>query len=138
MRVAGIGFNTQATSQTMARAIAGLYAQYGPIDGIATATQKADALLSLLGKTDPRAVMAVSVEGVVTPGYSAHSQARYGTGSVSQAAALVAARHFGPAQLTVQCIRYGTVVLAVAETVPEIHKTDGPKGPDHGSEGETQ
>jgi len=106
MRIAGIGFSGRVAPAAIENALASV----GPVDGVATAAPKAAALASALPR---HAVHGVSVAGIETPTLSARSLAAYGTGSVAEAAALVAA---GPgARLVLGRQIIGGVTIAVAE-----------------------
>ena len=105
MRVAGIGFQSTATSQALRAALASV----GAVDRVATAVSKAAALAQALGC----AVEGAEVAGVATPTFSQASLDAHGTGSVAEAAALVVA---GPnARLLERRKIIGGVTIAVAE-----------------------
>ncbi|MFD2175736.1 cobalamin biosynthesis protein [Rhodobacter lacus] len=104
MRVAGLGFRRGTVDFAAALAAA------GPVDALATAAEKAQELAAAL---PGYRVLGVDVAGVETPTRSARVLALKGTGSVAEAAALVAA---GPqARLVRGREVIGGVVLAVAE-----------------------
>lgn len=106
MRVAGLGFSRRATPDDFAQALV----VAGPVAALATAQEKAAALRAALPSAR---VIGVAVRGVATPGQSPRAQAAHGTGSVAEAAALVAA---GPgARLVLERQVIGGVVVAVAE-----------------------
>lgn len=106
MRVAGMGFSGSATPHATQRALD----LAGPVDFVATAAPKAEHLASVLAQMR---VVGVSVFGVETPTNSARSHAAHGTGSVAEAAALVAA---GPgARLVLGRQIVDGVTIAVAE-----------------------
>lgn len=88
MRVAGLGFRSAATVDDLAAALA----LAGAADLLATDARKAgaDALATLSARTG-LAVRAVDVSGTETPTHSARVKEAFGTGSVAEAAALVAA-----------------------------------------------
>ncbi|AWB47987.1 precorrin methylase [Gemmobacter aquarius] len=88
MRVAGIGFRGAATVDDLAAALA----LAGDADALATDTSKAGAavMLALAARTG-LAVRAVDVSGTATPTASVRVTEAFGTGSVAEAAALVAA-----------------------------------------------
>ena len=106
MRVAGVGFRPGTVSKPLRQAVASL----GRLDALATAREKAEELAAAL--PDYR-VIGVSVAGVETPSQSERVRALKGTGSVAEAAALVAAGKGARLVLPRQVI--GGVVLAVAE-----------------------
>ena len=120
MRVAGLGFRKETTAAALAEAIAA--AGGGPIDRLATAEDKAGArALLALSETLGLAVTAVplaTLAAMPTPTRSPRVVARYGTGSVAEAAALAVA---GPgARLTAPraASADGTATAAIAETAP--------------------
>lgn len=88
LRVAGIGFRSAATVDDLAAALA----LAGAADALATDRRKAGAavMLALAARTG-LAVRAVDVSGTATPTVSARVTEAFGTGSVAEAAALVAA-----------------------------------------------
>lgn len=88
MRVAGIGFRAAATVDDLAAALA----LAGQADALATDARKAGAAVMVaLGQRLGLAVRAVDVSGTETPTASARVTEAFGTGSVAEAAALVAA-----------------------------------------------
>ncbi len=93
MRVAGIGFRKAAPVGSLAEALALSEAAGGvTATALATAEAKAGAApLHALGVLRGLPVLAVSVAGVETPRQSGRVLARFGTGSVAEAAALAAA-----------------------------------------------
>ncbi|KEO54828.1 MULTISPECIES: cobalamin biosynthesis protein [Thioclava] len=105
MKVAGIGFQSGTHSRVLREALGAI----GAVERIATVAPKAGALAVALGKE----VEGVEVAGVATPTQSRASLAAHGTGSVAEAAALVAAGHGARLVLTRQII--GGVTIAVAE-----------------------
>lgn len=105
MKVAGIGFQSGTPSRALREALATI----GAVERIATAAPKVGALAEALGKE----VEGVEVAGVATPTQTRASLAAHGTGSVAEAAALVAAGHGARLLLTRQII--GGVTIAVAE-----------------------
>lgn len=116
MRVAGLGFTRRATVNSLRDALSRLG---GPVDVVATLDEKASepAMQQLCGELGQQ-VLAVSLEAIraqVTLTRSMRVVARYGTGSISEAAALAAA---GPgAQLTGPrvCSGDGQATAAIAE-----------------------
>ena len=111
-RVAGIGMRSGAGLESLRAALE--LASGGAITALATIEARANALRPLAAELGlPMRV--VPVAGVVTPTQSSRVQARFGTGSVAEAAALVAA---GPgAMLLVKRVKStdGMVTCAVAE-----------------------
>lgn len=92
MRVAGIGFRASATVASLDDALA---RAGGAADMIATSREKAAAPVLVAFAADRglavRAVGQDEMAGVVTLTRSARVKARFGTGSLAEAAALVAA-----------------------------------------------
>lgn len=92
MRVAGIGFRKDAPLSALRAVLAEAERLGGPVNGIATIQGKADsAVLVALARERGLPISSVAVAGVVTPTQSERVQAMHGTGSVAEAAALVAA-----------------------------------------------
>lgn len=106
MRVAGIGFRTATPPAALRAALAAA----GVVDRVATLRAKAAELGAALPGIP---VAGVAVAGVVTPTRSVRVEALFGTGSVAEAAALVAAG--SGARLVRQREVIGGVTLAVAE-----------------------
>ncbi|TNE86117.1 MAG: precorrin methylase [Rhodobacteraceae bacterium] len=105
MRVGGIGFQRGASAASLRAALASV----GPVDRVATAAPKAAELAAAIG----REVEGVDVTGVATPTRSQASFAAHATGSVAEAAALVAA---GQGARLIQARKIiGGVTIAVAE-----------------------
>lgn len=93
MIVAGLGFNTSATPKSLAKALdsAMLTAGITRLDALATATQKAaDPALINFAAARALPLIATDVAGVATPSQSPRVQVLFGTGSLAEAAALVA------------------------------------------------
>jgi cobalt-precorrin 5A hydrolase len=110
MKVAGLGFRAAANERDLADALA-LAEGASPVDALATIATKVAALQTAFPH---RKVIAVEVAGVDTPSQSQRIQAMHGTGSVAEAAALVAA---GPGARLITARRViGRVTIAVAET----------------------
>lgn len=115
MRIAGLGFRKGATLAALQAALALAEEQGGPADALATLPGKAAALAELAAIRH-LPVHAVEVTGIATPTRSPRVQAMHGTGSVAEAAALVAA---GPkSRITVARISApgGMATCAIAET----------------------
>jgi len=94
MKVAGIGFRKAAPLSALSEALALAEAASGggPVTALATQAGKAGAaVIRSLGEARGLPVLGVSVAGVATPHESGRVQARFGTGSVAEAAALAAA-----------------------------------------------
>jgi cobalt-precorrin 5A hydrolase len=115
MRVAGLGFRSGATIASLRAVLLALEARGGPAEALACLPDKAGAAaLRALAAERGLPLHAVAVDGVATATQSARIMALHNTGSVAEAAALVAA---GPlAQLTVTRINSpdGTVTGAMA------------------------
>lgn len=113
MIVAGLGFRSTATDADLAAALA--LAGQAP-DRLATLDAKTGALARLAqGLGLPVVGVAeAAVRGLATPTRSARIEARFGTGSLAEAVALVAA---GPgARLIGRRIKAGPVTVALAAT----------------------
>jgi cobalt-precorrin 5A hydrolase len=93
MIVAGLGFRGAASQASLAEAVGLALAQSGkPLDALATASHKANAAaLCALAADLGLPIHAVDVSGQATPTQSARVMAGFETGSVAEAAALVAA-----------------------------------------------
>ncbi|WP_333572006.1 cobalamin biosynthesis protein [Sphingomonas sp.] len=87
MIVAGFGYRTGATAASLRSALALAQAGAPPITHVATVADK----LPLLATLGLPMIVAEAVEAVLTPTRSPASLAARGTGSVAEAAALVAA-----------------------------------------------
>lgn len=93
MIVAGIGFNSSATPKSLAKALerAMAAARITHIDALATARAKiTDPALIHFAAARALPLIAADVAGTPTPSHSPRVQALFGTGSVAEAAALVA------------------------------------------------
>ncbi|MDO8881345.1 MAG: cobalamin biosynthesis protein [Pseudotabrizicola sp.] len=115
MRVAGIGYRDGAPPEALHEVLALAEAAGGRVDALATLAEKV-AGVKALAEARGLPVLAVAVAGVQTPTQSPRILAMHGTGSVAEAAALVAA---GPgAGLVVARItaRGGMATCAIAET----------------------
>lgn len=116
MRVAGIGYRAAAPMASIAAVLEMAVAQSGPVGALATVAEKADGLRPL-AKERGLTLTTVQVAGVPTPTQSDRVQARFGTGSLAEAAALAAA---GPgARLVVGRLVSpdGMATAAVAESL---------------------
>ncbi|MBW0158027.1 cobalamin biosynthesis protein [Sedimentimonas flavescens] len=112
MRIAGVGFNSAATPEGVLAALRAAETIAGPVAALATIGHKADRLAELTAALG-LPVSGHDVAGVATPSHSDRVQALFGTGSVAEAAALVAA---GPgARLVMERVAQGGVSVAVAE-----------------------
>ncbi len=87
-RVAGFGMRAGAGLDSLRRALE--LAAGGPISGLATIAERADALRPLADEMG-LPLRIVPVGGIVTPTQSMRVQARFATGSVAEASALVGA-----------------------------------------------
>ncbi|WP_149141323.1 cobalamin biosynthesis protein [Gemmobacter caeruleus] len=117
MRVAGIGFRAAAPLASLAAALAEVEARGGRAEALATLAVKAGAdALQALARARGLPVLALpDLAGINTPTLSPRVQARFGTGSLAEAAALAGA---GPgAHLTVARIATpdGMATAAMAE-----------------------
>ncbi len=90
MRVAGIGFRDGVGMDSLRGVLAAVEAKGGAADALATLPEKADALRPLAAERG-LPLHAVAVAGIETPTRSHRIEAMHGTGSVAEAAALVAA-----------------------------------------------
>ena len=89
VKVAGLGFRTAASAASLQDA---LNRTGTTVDALATATDKADAApIRELAHSLGLPLIAVEVAGVPTPTQSPRVMARFGTGSLAEAAALAAA-----------------------------------------------
>lgn len=118
MRVAGLGFRGAATAAALREVVQAAIGVAGgaPLDALATLPHKAQApVVQALARAMGLPVRAVDVAGQDTPTQSARIRDDFGTGSVAEAAALVAA---GPgARLIVgrMVSADGTATAAIAE-----------------------
>lgn len=111
VRVAGIGCRAGATPEALRTALRRAEALTGaPVDRLATIASRVDQL-AVLGLP----VQAVSVQGIETQTKSARIMAAYGTGSLAEAAALVAAGPGARLVLPRQVLAQGAVTIAIAE-----------------------
>jgi cobalt-precorrin 5A hydrolase len=94
MRVAGFGFRTGATIESLRDALAAAGGACG-LDALATVTDKAEAaaIVSLARELELtiRPVPAETLAGVETSTHSVRIETMFGTGSLAEAAALAAA-----------------------------------------------
>lgn len=120
MRVAGLGFRTDAPLAALEAALLLAEAQGGPVAALATVPGKAGApQLAALAQARGIPVLSVAIRGVATPAQSPRIMALHGTGSVAEAAALVGA---GPgARLVVSRLRTadGMATAAIALSMGE-------------------
>lgn len=110
VRVAGIGCRAGAAPEALRAALRLAVARAGPIDLLATVPARVDQLTSL-----GLPIKAVSVQGIETETKSARIMVAYGTGSIAEAAALVAAGPGARLVLARQILAQGAVTVAVAE-----------------------
>ncbi|HBP40451.1 MAG: cobalamin biosynthesis protein [Vreelandella alkaliphila] len=122
LRIAGFGFRSEATLESLGQALDQLIEQYGAIDKLAAAHSMLP-LVEELGRLRNIEVIAVAdaeLSTVATLTHSTHSLQARGTGSVAEAVALLAAgpnaRLVGPRIIAED--RQATVALALLE-VPE-------------------
>ncbi|MBL4929724.1 cobalamin biosynthesis protein [Fuscibacter oryzae] len=117
MRVAGLGFRSAATVDDLHDA---LHLAGGRVDLLATDATKAKApALTALATRLNLPIRAVRVAGQPTPSTSPRVQAKFATGSLSEAAALVAA---GPGACLVTprvATPNGMATAAIAEGISE-------------------
>lgn len=120
MKVAGLGYSSEATLDSLSQALEALVERFGPVDALAAAESKR-ALVQRLGQARGLSVIVVADEALAraeTLTHSARSHQAFGTGSVAEAAALLAA---GPgarllAPRLISNDRKATAALAVAPT----------------------
>ena len=92
MKVAGIGFRAAAPLSALRQALDLAEAAGGRVTALATTAEKADApALRALAQERGLPILPVSVQDVPTQTQSPRVQARFGTGSLAEAAALQAA-----------------------------------------------
>jgi cobalt-precorrin 5A hydrolase len=117
MRVAGLGFRSAATVDDLHDA---LQLAGGPVDMLSTDATKSDTpAIGALAHRLNLPIRAVCVAGQPTPTASPRVQALFATGSVAEAAALLAA---GPgARLVAARVTTpnGMATAAIAEGIPE-------------------
>lgn len=122
LRIAGFGFRSEATLESLIQALDQLIDQYGAIDKLAAARSMLP-LVEELGRLRNIEVIAVAdaeLSTVATITHSTHSLQARGTGSVAEAVALIAAGPgatlLGPRIISAD--RKATAALALLE-VPE-------------------
>jgi cobalt-precorrin 5A hydrolase len=115
MRVAGIGYRDGAPGASLRAALALAEAAGGPVEVLASLPGKLAGLQALAAERG-LPLLAVAVNGVQTPTQSPRILAMHGTGSVAEAAALVAAG--AGARITVARIAApdGMATCAIAES----------------------
>lgn len=93
LRVAGFGFRSEATLESLAQALDQLVEQYGAIDNLAAAHSMLPLVeeLGRLRSIEVIAVVEAELPTVTTLTHSAQSLQARGTGSVAEAVALLAA-----------------------------------------------
>tara|TARA_R110000850_G_scaffold214432_1_gene340340 strand:- start:682 stop:1083 length:402 start_codon:yes stop_codon:yes gene_type:complete len=123
LHVAGFGFRSEATLESLAQALDQLIDQCGAIDKLAAARSMLP-LVEELGQLRHIEVIAVSdaeLPTVATLTHSTQSMQARGTGSVAEAVALLAAgpnaRLMGPRIISAD--RLATAALALAEGITE-------------------
>lgn len=122
MIIAGFGFRTIATVDALQNALE-LTGHAHEIAGFATATDKAGspALIALAQRYDVpiHAIAKAHLGATDTPTQSPRVQARYGTGSVAEAAALAAIGNKAQLLQTRVTSADGTATAAIAQGEPE-------------------
>jgi cobalt-precorrin 5A hydrolase len=93
IRIVGVGCRAEATQSALGEAIEmAMIASAGPLDAIATTTEKADtAMVKAVAKQFNLSIIAidpVDLFGKVTPTQSPRILARFGTGSLAEAVAM--------------------------------------------------
>jgi cobalt-precorrin 5A hydrolase len=118
MKVAGLGFKTDASIESLRDALAAAGGA-GGLDALATASDKADAaaLVSLARELGlaVRAVPAETLARIETSTHSVRVAAMHGTGSLAEAAALAAAGRRARLISTRVVSRDRTATAAIAE-----------------------
>ena len=122
MIIAGFGFSSRATRASLAEAFAALR---GRPDKLVTLKARAQSdLFQAFAKAQNITVLGLDeseISGVETPSQSPRIQARFNTGSVAEAAALVAARGTGATTARLIQTRYvttdGLATVALAEMI---------------------
>ncbi len=115
MRVAGVGFRETSSLSSLIEAVT-IARGALVLDALATIESKAGApVMRSLGETLGLPVLAVAVAGIRTPSRSPRVEARFGTGSVAEAAALAATGSGG--RIIVPRVRSadGMAMAAIAE-----------------------
>ncbi len=115
MRVVGLGCRRDAPVEALQQVLAMAVVQGGPPDALATIPAR-ETEMRTLAEAMMLPLRLVQVEGVETPTQSPRNLARYGTGSVAEAAALTAA---GPgARITISRMvsTCGRATCAIAES----------------------
>lgn len=121
MIIAGFGFSSRATAASLAEAVAALDRRP---DQLVSLHEKAQTpLFQAFAQAQALPVLgldAAQISGVETPSQSPRIQARFNTGSVAEAVALVAARALGATARLIQT-RYvttdGLATVALAEMI---------------------
>ncbi|WP_296743941.1 cobalamin biosynthesis protein [Mesorhizobium sp.] len=118
MKVAGLGFRREATLASLRDALIAA-GDHHDITAVATVDDKAgETAIEVLARELNVPVKAVTPDrlaGVATLTQSAVVKARYGTGSVAEASALVAAGHNARLIVTRAVSRDGKATAAIAE-----------------------
>ena len=110
MRVAGIGFRAAAGAASVRDALGG-----AEVDALATLARKAPALRALLPDLPVIGVEEAELAGVATPASSPRIAERFGTGSLAEAAALLAAGPGARLIVTRRISGDGMATAAIAE-----------------------
>ncbi|WP_367399116.1 cobalamin biosynthesis protein [Halomonas sp. 707D7] len=85
MKVAGLGYNSEATLDSLSQALEALIERFGPVDRL-TAAESKRALVQRLGRARGLSVIVVADEALAraeTLTHSARSHQAFGTGSVA-------------------------------------------------------
>lgn len=121
MRVAGIGFRKGTPLATLRGVLAAAEALGGAAEALASTAEKAaDARMRALAAERHLPLLAVAVAGIATPTHSPRIAARFGTGSLAEAAALAGAGGAAGAGARITVARItapdGMATCAMAET----------------------
>ncbi|AZM95551.1 cobalamin biosynthesis protein [Vreelandella venusta] len=129
LRVAGFGFRSEATLESLGQALDQLIDQYGVIDKLAAAHSMLP-LVEELGRLRNIEVIAVAdaeLSTVATLTHSTHSLQARGTGSVAEAVALLAAgpnaRLVGPRIISADRQATAALALGFARKLPALDNT---------------
>ena len=110
MRIAGIGFRAGASAESIRNALGG-----AEVDALATLDRKVEALRKLELGLPVIGVSQDAISATRTPTYSAKVMAEVGTGSLAEAAALVAAGPRGRLIVIRRKSSDGMATAAIAE-----------------------
>lgn len=120
MRIVGIGCRAEATQSALIEAIEmALIASSGPLDAIATTVERAESrMVRAVAKRFNLEIIAVDpadLAGKVTPTQSPRILARFGTGSLAEAVALIAAESSAQLLCSRQISSDGMATAAIAQ-----------------------